>query len=154
MSRGIITNLLHFLQVQTGPSRLPAVAVAILSVRGRRLVKVGQNYGPRHRRHHLELKAHGRRLQAVRRAGAEEHRAGGGGQTSARLDRRPGGRCRRPAAAQVPHLLVAGGAAVVIAVAMGERRHPLPVVAAADSLELFLRRVAVQIGVQNQAEAS
>lgn len=98
---------------------------------------MGQNDGPRHRLHHLQLKAHGG-LEATWWAGAEENGAGGGGQAGTGLNERPRRSSGRPAAAEVPHLLVTGGAAVVVAVPRGERRHPLPVVAAADAFQLLL----------------
>lgn len=138
--------LLHFLQVQTGPPQLPAVTVPILSVRCW-LVEVSQNDGPYHWLHHLQLKAHGGWLEATWWTGAEEYRAGGGSQACTRLNQRPGRGSRWPAATEVPHLLITGGAAVVIAMALGKRRHPLPVFTAADSLKLFLWRVPIQIGI-------
>lgn len=127
------THLLHFFQVQTGSPRLPAVAVSILSIRCC-LLKVGQNNGPRHWLHHLQLKAHGWWLETAWWAGAKEHRAGGGSQASAWFNQWPGRGSRRPAATEVPYLLITGGAAVVITVALWKCRHPLPVVTAANSL--------------------
>ena len=56
--------------------------MAVPAVRGGRLVKVGQEDGPCHRLHHLQLEPQRGRHEAVRGAGAEEHRAGGGGQVS------------------------------------------------------------------------
>lgn len=99
---------------------------------------MGQNDWPNHRLHHLQLKAHGGRLEATWWTGTEEYGAGGGCQAGVGLHQGPGCGGRRLAAEDVPHLLVAGGAAVVVAMPPGKRRHPLPVVPAADSLQLFL----------------
>lgn len=137
VTRAWTTNLLHFLKVQTGSSWFPAVAVPILSVRCC-LVKVGQNNGPCHWLHHLQLKAHRGWLEATWWARAEEHGTGGSSQASAWFNQRPSRGSWRPAATEVPYLLITGGAAVVITVALGKCRHPLPVVTAADSLKLFL----------------
>lgn len=108
---------MHLLQVQTRPPQLPAETVPILPVRCR-LLKVGQDDGSSRWRHHLQLKAHGG-LEGPRRAGAEEDGARGGGQAGAGLHQWPGGGGGRAAAAEVPHLLVTGGAAVVVGVALG-----------------------------------
>lgn len=127
---------MHLLQIQAGSPQLSAETVPILPVRCR-LLKVGQDDGPSRRWHHLQLKAHGG-LEAPRRAGAEEDGAGAGGQAGAGFHQRPCGGGGRAAAAKIPHLFVAGGAAVVVGVALGQCRHPLPGVAAADALKLFL----------------
>lgn len=77
------TDLLHLLQVQARPPQLSAKTVTILPVRCR-LLKVGQDDWSSRWRHHLQLKAHGG-LEAPRGAGAEEDRAGRGGQAGAGL---------------------------------------------------------------------
>lgn len=132
---------MHFLQVQTWPPQLSPVAVPVFPIGSRRLVEVGQDERLGSRLHPLELELNWRRwLEAARWARAKEHRAGGSGQTSPRLQ----GCCNRAAATQVPHLLVAGGTAVVLDVVMVQ--HPLLAIsnAAADSLQLFFGRVVVQ----------
>lgn len=99
------------------------------------LVEVGEDDGPCGGLHHLQLEPHGGGFESSRGAGAEQDGAGGRGQAGGGLQGSVGD--WRPTATQVPHFLITGGAAMVIAVTPRESRYPLPVVSATDPLQLF-----------------
>lgn len=101
---------------------------------------MGENDGLCPRLHHLQLKADGRGLEATWWTGAEENRTWGGSQASPWLHQWPRGSsaCTRAVATEVPHFLVTGSAAVLVAAVLGMCGRPFPGIPTADAFELFL----------------